>query len=419
MQTEVSIEIVDYHDGQKEIIKNASRFNVVVCGRRFGKTNLAKQLSVESIEKKVGIFLPTYKDLSKFWREIKLLFRDIISEKNEQLKEIYLFTGGSIDFWSTENPDSGRGREYDIVIVDETQKHRNLNYFWQNTLFPTLTKTRGQAWFFGTIDAPGSVFHKLFEKAQINEHWKAFTAPTSANPYIPKEEIEIAKQTLSDLTFQREYLAKWLRSDQEQLFITTNYTKQAKELKDSDWILLSFDNNYNPMVCNLCFLSWDKTSIHFHQTFKLANTQIDEFCDYLKVQLLNTIGDFDFRRLIITGDPNMKNRTASARSLFDTIKRSFGLPMSQFALVNHLSHANHRDYFNQALQRFDISVHPNNIDLIYDFDNVSMIEKINSQGEVKLEINKNRQTKDKEADALDTARYALQAFIYKFVMNEN
>jgi hypothetical protein len=88
------------------------RFNVLKCGRRFGKTSIAKELIIEPALDgfPVAYFCPTYKDLNDFWIDIVKILGDAIKQKNEQLKQIRLITGGVIDMWSLDEPDSGRGR---------------------------------------------------------------------------------------------------------------------------------------------------------------------------------------------------------------------------------------------------------------------------------------------------------------------
>lgn len=412
----MKVKIPKLHKGQQQIIDNKNRFNVVVCGRRFGKTTLAEHLVGRNISKRIGVFMPTYKDLSKFWRAIKERLRYVIVEKNEQLKELYLITGGSIDFWSSENPDSGRGREYDLVIIDETQKHRNLNYFWQNTLFPTLTKTKGEAWFFGTIDTPNSAFYKLHKTALKSEYWMAFTAETRDNPFIPKEEIEIAKNTLDDITFRREYKAEWVASNDGMKFVTTTYRKEYRPISDVGYIILSFDNNYNPLVCQVIHCNYDFTEVNFYATIKQYNTDIHTFLPYLELKLNELIPNFNVRSFIITGDPNANQKNVYSKgniSMFQSILDYFRLSESQFELVSHISHDNHRTKFNNTLfSHPNIVVNPSNTDLIFDFDNVKMKEVWN--GEKKsLKIDKDRRTTSAEADSLDCARYFMQAFLYE------
>ena len=91
----MTIKLKRPHRAQQQILDEARRFNIVKCGRRFGKTVLTENLSIKpALEKKfVGYWTPTYKDVSKVWDEIKFILHPIIKRKDEQLKQIKLITG--------------------------------------------------------------------------------------------------------------------------------------------------------------------------------------------------------------------------------------------------------------------------------------------------------------------------------------
>ena len=62
------------HLAQDQILKNRNRFNVIKCGRRFGKTELSKALATDHLWNEspefVAYFAPTYRDTEKWWAEI-------------------------------------------------------------------------------------------------------------------------------------------------------------------------------------------------------------------------------------------------------------------------------------------------------------------------------------------------------------
>ena len=63
-----------------------------------------------------GYWSPTYKDLYEVWKEVKRVLEPVTKRKDEQVKQIELITGGKVDFWSLEEPDSGRGRKYKVSV---------------------------------------------------------------------------------------------------------------------------------------------------------------------------------------------------------------------------------------------------------------------------------------------------------------
>ena len=119
--TDIDIYIPKPHKAQQNIIDNATRFNVVACGRRWGKTELAKNRIVtpENLRNRIGWFAPAYKTLLEAWIEMVNTLRPITARKNEQTRRLELITGGIIEFWSLDKPDVARGRKYHMIVVDE------------------------------------------------------------------------------------------------------------------------------------------------------------------------------------------------------------------------------------------------------------------------------------------------------------
>ena len=132
------------HTAQQRIIDEAGRFNVVNCGRRFGKTTLGidRIVTPDTLSFPVGWFSPTYKMLLEVWREAVLSLAPITSRKNVQERRIETITGGVIEFWSLENPDAARGRKYRRVIIDEAAMISALMDAWQHVIRPALADTR-------------------------------------------------------------------------------------------------------------------------------------------------------------------------------------------------------------------------------------------------------------------------------------
>lgn len=196
------------HAGQKEVLKEAKRFNVLECGRRFGKTHLGVQLAIDyAIDgKEVGWFAPTYRFLADPWRDIQQILEPAILSIGRQEKRIELVSGGTIDFWSLDSVNAGRGRRYHRAIIDEAGIVRDLGPVWQETIRPTLADLKGDGWMLGTPKGR-NFFHRCFERGQIGDHgWKSWRLPTTSNPLISKEEIESARRELPQQVFEQEFL---------------------------------------------------------------------------------------------------------------------------------------------------------------------------------------------------------------------
>lgn len=188
---------------------------MVNCGRRFGKDILDIDLAICQIVigHNVGWFQPSYKSLVEVWRMMKRVLKPITSKVSEQDKRIECITGGVIEFWSLDgDPESCRGRKYHFVILNEAAKARYLKIAWEMAIRPTLTDYRGSAIFTSTPRGR-DYYHELYQRsmdAVQSQWWMSWTKPTTANPHIPIDEIEQAKNDLPTTTFLQEYEAEFL-----------------------------------------------------------------------------------------------------------------------------------------------------------------------------------------------------------------
>lgn len=206
------------HDGQIEIAQRAARFNVVRCGRRFGKTTLGIVVAYSGnpIDPKglrhgydCGWFAPTYKLLNEAWRAACAALKPLSVRQDAQLHRIELRNGAAMDFWTLESEDAGRGRKYGTVVIDEAAMSRNLEPAWNDAIRPTLSDHIGSGWILSTPKGH-NFFWQLHNRAERDKEWATHHAPTAANPYIEQSEIEAARLSLPERSFRQEYLAEFI-----------------------------------------------------------------------------------------------------------------------------------------------------------------------------------------------------------------
>lgn len=210
---QIELILPETHDAQQQILDEAKRFNVEVCGRRFGKTQLDifEALPVVLAGDPVGVMFPTYKMLSEVWREFVNVFAPLKRNKNEQEHRLELVTGGVIEMWSAEAADAVRGRKYKRFIFDEIAMVPNILDIWNAIIRPTLVDLKGDAFFKSTPKGRNG-FWQLFQLGQDenNKEWKSWQFPTSENPAIPASEIEAMKSTMPEIIFRQEILADFI-----------------------------------------------------------------------------------------------------------------------------------------------------------------------------------------------------------------
>jgi hypothetical protein len=200
----VRIELPNPHINQKKILECEKRFIVVMCGRRFGKSELSQILAISEAVKggQVAYITPTYKLAKAFFERLTaaLPFKNNISNL-----KIYCPNNGSIEFYTGERLDNLRGRKFHLVIIDEAAFIPDLESGWQNSIRPTLTDYQGKAVFLSTPRGK-NFFYSMFMKQGEND-WQSFKFSTYDNPYINTREIDEARLQLPEVVFEQEYLA--------------------------------------------------------------------------------------------------------------------------------------------------------------------------------------------------------------------
>ncbi|HEY7336740.1 MAG TPA: terminase family protein, partial [Bryobacteraceae bacterium] len=209
MQKQITLQLPAPHPAQCRLIQQAKRFNVVCCGRRWGKTVLGiNRLIHPALQgKPVAWFAPNYRLLSDVWRELQTTLEPVVARLNQQERRLELHGGGVIEMWSLDSPDSGRGRAYAAVVIDEAAMAPNLELVWQSVR-PMLTDWQGEAWFLSTPKGM-NFFKVLFDRGQdpTRGDWASWQMATGDNPLIPPAEIEAARLDMTESAFNQEYLA--------------------------------------------------------------------------------------------------------------------------------------------------------------------------------------------------------------------
>lgn len=211
-KTNGSIKLTQPYPLQHDILDHTARFKVVVCGRRFGKTELGKIVVGNVVldeKEQVVWFSPTYQMASQIWRELKATFSPIIKWKSEQDKIMEFHGGGELRIFSAEKFDRVRGIKPKTIIFDEAAMMTNGD-IWYAASRPSLADKSGNAYFLTTPRGRNWIYDIYCKGEREEDDYKSFTAPTWANPYIPKSEILKAKSDYPELLFRQEFMAEFI-----------------------------------------------------------------------------------------------------------------------------------------------------------------------------------------------------------------
>jgi hypothetical protein len=198
------IELPRPHINQQKILDSTARFRVIMCGRRFGKSELSQiEIIKTALEgKSVAYITPTYKLAKVFFEK---LTKAVPFENNKSELKIYFANNGSVEFYTGERLDNLRGRKFHLVIIDEASFIPNLEEGWLNSIRPTLTDYEGKALFLSTPKGK-NYFYSLFMN-DGKDNWQSFKFTTYDNPHIKQTEVDEARFQLPEAVFNQEYLA--------------------------------------------------------------------------------------------------------------------------------------------------------------------------------------------------------------------
>lgn len=265
------LELPEPHINQQKILDSDARFRVVMCGRRFGKSELSQveMISKALIGQSVGYITPTYNLAKAFFDK---LTKSVPFPANRSELTIQFPNNGNVQFFTGERLDNLRGRKFHFVVVDEASFIPNLQDGWMNSIRPTLTDYKGRALFLSTPKGK-NYFYSLYQKGINNEpDWQSFKFTTYDNPWIDALEIDDARSQLPQAVFEQEYMANPAENAGNPFGI--NYIKQCTYeisnqppvvfgidlAKSVDWtVIIGLDKTGN--VCHI-----DRFQKDWHQT---------------------------------------------------------------------------------------------------------------------------------------------------------
>jgi hypothetical protein len=207
---------IKLHPAQAQVFNDNSRFKVMVCGRRFGKTQALKAEMIKQAfcqaNQVIWYVAPTYKQAKRLmWTELKQIIPpSFIDYKSEVDLILRLKNGSSISLFGVDKPDGLRGSGVNLLCMDEYQDFKPD--IFEKILYPTLTDRRGRVVVAGTPKSYNLLYElymRGFDPEWMKDGWKSWQFVTADNPFIPRSEIEAARRNVDEKSFNQEYMASF------------------------------------------------------------------------------------------------------------------------------------------------------------------------------------------------------------------
>lgn len=224
---------------QEKAWNDPSRFQVIVAGRRTGKTQYARyKLIVKALElpgTDVFYVAPTRDQARKLmWRELLELTHGIRTGEHVNNLEITLVNGSVISLRGADRPETMRGTKLYYLVMDEYADMKPD--VWEQILRPALADHKGEALFIGTPMGRNH-FYDLFKYAEMSNDpdWTGFHFTSLDNETLDPVEIEAAKRSMSSYSFRQEFMASFESMGSE--IFKDEWIKYGDEPSDGDYYI--------------------------------------------------------------------------------------------------------------------------------------------------------------------------------------
>jgi len=389
---------INLTDWQSEVFQDKSRYKVLRCGRRAGKTYLSVTILIYEAMNAKGDYwfiAPFYRQAKQIaWKMLnELLPPEAIHSKNETELSVELHNGSLIELKGADNPDSLRGVGLDGVVMDEYAKTRP--FVWEEIVRPMLLDRGGWAMFIATPYGYNH-FYDLWEEVPDKKDWTRWHFTSYDNKHIDKEEIDEAKQTMSEEKFQQEIMAEFTKKSGAvwPMFSREHHIVKRREPEHDTVIYGSIDFGF-AVGHPTCFLLHEVDNIGNVYTF---DGFMEEGMDISKIieQIKAMVGGMALRGIFAD----------SARpDLIDTLNKA-GLSTTKAVKDVELGTSKVGEYMNvnplTNKPRWTIAEHLK--DVIRQIENYEWME-------VRGEDGKFKQVPRKEADdSCDSLRYMIATY---------
>ena len=190
-----------------------TRFCVLLCHRRFGKTvaavnDLVRQaLRVGRHDWRAAYAAPFLGQAKAVAWDYCKQFAGAVPGTRFLESELVcvLPTGGRIRLLGTENAQALRGLYLDDLVLDEpADMPREV---WTQVLRPMLADRQGRALFCGTPQGTDNLLYDVWQQAGADEEgiWSRFRFPASETGYLPQQELTAARRGMDEAEYLQEF----------------------------------------------------------------------------------------------------------------------------------------------------------------------------------------------------------------------
>jgi len=217
----MQITLFSPHQGQKKVINDFSnsehKFGTVVTSRQWGKSLLGQNLLLywllQNPNQKGCWISPIYNQAKKVFQELSDASNSIIQQSNKAELTLKFVNGSTVQFLSSERPDSVRGFSFNYMIVDEAAYVNERGF--ETAILPTLTAIGKKCLIISTPKSKNWFYKYYLRGLDGSTEYISFRGQSTDNPYIDQSFIAEQRLSLPDDIYRQEYMAEFTDAGSE------------------------------------------------------------------------------------------------------------------------------------------------------------------------------------------------------------
>jgi len=256
------------HSGQKPIMRafvNGVRFLVIVCGRRWGKSQMCAVIAAYALAERdchIWVVSKTYDLANKVYeylvKYVDIMYPQAHIQDGRPDKRIELPWGSWVQLKSADHPASLIGEGLDLLIFDECAEVPES--VWLRKLSPTLRDRKGTVLFITTPLGRNWIYNLFLKGQQHQAGYESFQSPSWINSAVwDEEELDLAREQLDELSFRQQHGAEFVAFANMVYSMWDHYENvQPAPSNLNGWtISLAVDPGYNG-ACAMLWVAHDE-----------------------------------------------------------------------------------------------------------------------------------------------------------------
>ena len=299
---------------QQQVAQDDHRFKVVIGGRRMGKTFLAiREMCYQAKEPNRLIWYVTssYRAAKMIaFKELKQRLLDLnwVRKINESELSVTLKNNTEIALKGADNFQSLRGIKLSYCVIDEAAQVQPDAWF--EVIRPALADSQGGVLFISTPLGKNNWTFDLFNREKEDpDNWKSWQFTTLEGGFVPQEEIEQAKQEMSEKQFNQEFNATF-ESFGDQVAWAFDRDQNIKELPNADLRTIYIGMDFNVAPINAAIMVREGEDLYIIDEIQMYSSNTDELAQEIKRR-------YPTSKVFVYPDPSGAARKTSANGHTD------------------------------------------------------------------------------------------------------